>query len=366
MKTLFCYTLLSVYCIVPSFGQKAKKYKIAGKIENAANVYIYLKPGYGPNYGDTDSVWSKDGSFNFSGEVKEPVFKSLYVQGQRLGVAFVLEPGEIKFKGISTDMNNVEVKGGIENEIYNIYREAGKDARREYTAITAALKQYREAGDSVRYKEYHEKWMNWGEKQKAAHEAFVKKYPGSFAALAVCRSIFGEPEFVGKLLGYLDKSIHENRIYKEVRYRTDVEMRIGLNKPAPDFAQPLPDGSFFHLSSLKGKYVLLDFWASWCVPCRKLSPEMVNLYQQFSNKGFEMVSISLDSEKAKWLEAVQKDNYTWINASDLKGYNCEAASLYGVSTIPRNFLLDKEGKIIAMDLKMDELTKKLELIFKRN
>jgi hypothetical protein len=115
-----------------SLREKKARYLITGKIDGAQNTYVYFKPGYGPNYGSTDSVFSIDGKFVFSGEVREPELKSLYVQGQKLGIAFVLEPGEIKITGISTDMNNANVTGGTENNTYNKYRELGKERGREY------------------------------------------------------------------------------------------------------------------------------------------------------------------------------------------------------------------------------------------
>jgi peroxiredoxin len=345
-------------CLVRVQAQ-SKPYHLKGLIENASNVYIYLQPGFGANYGDKDSVFSKDGTFSFKGSVSAPKLMSLYVQGQRMGFAFILEPGELIFQGKSNDMNNASIQGGEQNKIYNQYRELLKERRKEYTQLMDTLKIYREHGDSITYNTYQEKWKNWGEQQRIADEKFIQKHPASFTALIICRSILGAPELVLKWLAQLDQSLHTNIIYKEVKFRAEVDMRVGMGKTAPDFKQKQQNRKPFQLSSLKGKYVLLDFWASWCIPCRKQSPQLVKLYQKFASHGFEIVSISLDSEKTAWTEAITKDQYTWINISDLKGYNAEVAALYGVTLIPRNFLLDKEGKIIAMDLKPDALEKKL-------
>jgi len=131
---------------------------------------------------------------------------------------------------------------------------------------------------------------------------------------------------------------------------------------APEINLPSPDGNNIALSSLKGKVVLVDFWASWCGPCRKEMPNVVKAYAKFKNKGFEIYGVSLDQEKERWVEAIKKDGITWPQVSDLKQWDCEPAKQYGVTGIPYTVLLDKEGKIIAKNLRGDELEKKLEEI----
>jgi thiol-disulfide isomerase/thioredoxin len=113
------------------------------------------------------------------------------------------------------------------------------------------------------------------------------------------------------------------------------------------------------LSSFKGKYFLLDFWASWCGPCRRENPNVVKAYRQYHNKGFDILGVSLDDSKDDWLKAIKKDGLSWTQVSDLKGWKNEAATLYGIQGIPMNFLIDKEGKIIAKNLRGQDLEKRL-------
>ncbi len=133
--------------------------------------------------------------------------------------------------------------------------------------------------------------------------------------------------------------------------------------PAPDFAQKDPEGNERSLSDLKGKIVLIDFWASWCGPCRRENPNVVKLYNKYKDQGFEILGVSLDRDKTRWMKAIKKDKLEWLHISDLKGWKNSAAKLYGVSSIPHTVLVDREGKIIARNLRGATLEQKLAEVF---
>lgn len=139
---------------------------------------------------------------------------------------------------------------------------------------------------------------------------------------------------------------------------------VEVGKPAPDFTLPGVDGSPFTLSSLRGKYVLVDFWASWCGPCRQENPNVVAIYNQFRDKNFTILGVSLDKDKNSWLKAIKDDKLGWKQVSDLKYWNSEAANLYGVQAIPFNVLVDPEGNVVASNLMGPDLSSKLAELLK--
>ncbi|MBL7811683.1 MAG: TlpA family protein disulfide reductase [Bacteroidetes bacterium] len=157
------------------------------------------------------------------------------------------------------------------------------------------------------------------------------------------------------------RALNPNSQYtRDLTARYETEKRIGIGAVAPEINLSQPDGKTLALSSLKGKYVLIDFWASWCGPCRRENPFNVNLYKKFHPKGFEVYGVSLDDDAGKWRSAIAKDSLTWYHVSDLGGWGSSAAKLYQVKSIPATYLLDKEGKIIAKGLRGEQLQAKLE------
>jgi peroxiredoxin len=138
---------------------------------------------------------------------------------------------------------------------------------------------------------------------------------------------------------------------------------LAIGMQAPDFTLPDPHGKAVTLSSFRGKYVLIDFWASWCAPCRQENRHTVQVYKEYKDKGFEILGVSMDKSEQAWHEAIQKDGLTWPQVSDLKEWNSEAGLLYDIQQLPTTFLLDKKGVIIAVDLRGDDLDRQLDKIF---
>ena len=171
--------------------------------------------------------------------------------------------------------------------------------------------------------------------------------------------------------GYLDslatrfEKEKPNAVYtKKIKSFLEVPRKLGLGRLAPDFSQPDPNGKEIKLSEFKGKWVLLDFWASWCKPCRAENPFLVASFKKYKQKGFNVLSISLDSQKDPWMKAMIADKLFWAHGSDLKGFENSSAQLYGINSIPASFLINPEGKIVAKNLRGEELDRKLAEVLK--
>ncbi|RYE20086.1 MAG: TlpA family protein disulfide reductase, partial [Sphingobacteriales bacterium] len=172
---------------------------------------------------------------------------------------------------------------------------------------------------------------------------------------------YPDVNYYSTLFSKLSKDLHTTNAGVEFQKRLDALSTVAIGAAAPDFMQPDTSGIPVKLSSFKGKYVLLDFWASWCAPCRNENPNMVKVYNSFKDKNFTILSVSLDQPGRKdlWLKAVHDDGLVWTQVSDLKFMANDAALLYNIRAIPQNFLVDPAGKIIAKNIFGDELEKKL-------
>ncbi|MBN9386052.1 MAG: AhpC/TSA family protein [Chitinophagaceae bacterium] len=200
------------------------------------------------------------------------------------------------------------------------------------------------------------------QQQKTFIKQFVYAHPSSYVAAFEIQQAFGvnpDAKEIDSLYNRLDTAVRVSYYGSLIKDILDKAKLTDIGQPAPDFTQTDTAGSDVRLSSFKGKYILVDFWASWCGPCRRENPAVVKAWQRFHPKGFDILGVSLDNNREKWLEAIKKDQLPWTHVTDLNGWQNSAARLYGVRGIPMNYLLDKKGKIIAKNLRGQALVEKL-------
>ena len=336
---------------------------ISGNISGMDTGYIeFLYPS-----GDTsksDTVKVKSGKFSYETELAEPInmiFRVLGTRGEE--VAFFADPGDVKITGFRDSMWTSKVNGGPTQKLFLQADEAFKAIMKpaeNFQQAYAAAEQTQNMNEMMRIRSDYERLVD---SLKSYAQDFVFKNRGSVIAAYFGLVYLNEPgkeslmsQIYDTLTPAVQKSFFGNKLGELVASTT----KTAVGQPAPDFTQNDPAGNPVSLSSLRGQYVLVDFWASWCGPCRQENPNIVKAYNAYKDKGFTILGVSLDKDKAAWEKAITDDKLTWNHVSDLKFWENDAARIYNIQSIPASFLLDKEGKIIARDLRGEALEAKLK------
>jgi peroxiredoxin len=322
--------------------------------------------------GNVQKIEVLDGKFSIKGMIDEPLpaFLSLSEDYKKMGTRpkeFILDKGIISVD-ITSDLASALIKGSkAQDDLvqYNIeqapYSTKINDINNEAQRLTSAGI----AADSIG-RLFRIPFRNATRELADFQKKFVQKNSSAFISLLLIPNIAGSTNNyieADSLLSGLTDNIESSATAKAIREYIISQKKTSIDALAPDFRLADTSGKKIALSDLKGKYVLLDFWAAWCGPCRQENPNVVQAFKTYKNNGFTVFGVSLDKEKKSWLRAIHDDGLQWQHVSDLKFWGSEAAILYGITSIPRNFLLDPNGKIIGRDLRGQDLLDKLEELF---
>jgi len=360
-KTLF---LFSLACgVLPATGQRVNKtaYTISGKIAGLKDGKIYLSA----DNGKTDSVLAKDGRFSFKGEMPEPMFYILKLPGQNGGKGFFAEPGKITITGIKDSLYNAVVTGSeLQQQLEEwskVWRTIALQAGPMYHRLDSVTEHGKIKETKEERKVFDDGMESLSVQTYAAVTTFIKKYPQSPVGPFIINDRYINYPNAEKLAGsfaLLGEGARQSYYGKKIIAYQETMAKTAVGT-SPDFTLADTVGNMLKLSSLKGKYVLVDFWASWCGPCRKENPNVVAAYKKYHSQGLEIVSVSLDTKKDLWMRAIAKDSLGWNHVSDLRGWESAPVKEFGIHAIPTNFLLDKEGRVIANNLRGAALLDKL-------
>lgn len=306
-----------------------------------------------------DTIKVKSGKFTWTGQMPEP--QKVAIMFPNRYVDFFVESGKINLNGTIDSLQNLKVTGSkvqnesdaydnllkdLTNQEMPLYQKYGKVSKAEQVELELKLEALRM------------------QKRERANQ-YITTHPKSAFSLSLVadRASMGSYKSVAEAFAALDPTAQQTAEGKRIAERLVVLKRSAIGEQMLDFTQNDTEGKAVRFSDFKGKYVLVDFWASWCGPCRAENPNVLKAYNQYKDKNFTVVGVSLDDKGENWKKAIKDDNMPWTQLSDLKGWENEVSTYYGIRGIPSTLLIDPNGKIIAKDLRGELLNKKLEELF---
>jgi len=370
MQKYFFILMLSVLAFSGNQTPDEKEFtgfEIKGTISGAEGQTIYLQKYTDGKMVSLDStVIDSASQFTFTGEVEVAVAEYLTIQDKRKEL--FVENSKITVTGSFDDFENLEIKGSKAQDELEAFNDAVKPYQVKIDTLYAKYKRATDAGDKAAIDTINKEYDVLDAEKSTFVLDYVKKNGKSIVSPYIVRS-----ELVYRLsltelnevVASMDSVVYKSEYYIFLKERTEILAKVEVGQYFTDFTQNDSLGKAFSLSQLKGKVILVDFWASWCGPCRRANPDVVAIYKEFHKKGFEVLGVSFDEDRANWLKAIKDDGLIWNHVSDLKGWGNAAGKLYGVMSIPHTVLIDQNGKIVAKNMTKEELKEQLVNLLKK-
>lgn len=368
------FLLILVQCLLPfSSVAQQNSFTVTGNIKGVGNDSVIIIIN---NHNDDgkmlkpDTLITKANADHFYLKGKAASIKNVWTAiggfKSRNSFSFYLEPGNIKIEGEKDALSNLSITGTRSNDEQTKARRFTNSIYRRILLLRKALKNTTKG--SAEYESIVQGINAKYDSIQAYELEYVKTHPNSFVSVTFLwvkqdKLPLDELE---RLYNGFTSALQKSAYGISIREKIKARKFVAIGNPAPDFVSTDTSGNPVRLSDFRGKYVLLEFWANWCVPCRAQSPHLVEMYKKYNDKGFTILQYSMDDKSAeqKWKAAIIKDGLVWTQVSDLNGFESKVAKLYGVQPIPDNFLIDPNGVIIGRRVEGKELEEKLETLLK--
>ena len=349
-------------------AKQVTTYTILGEWEGGDGKVVYLKKSLGDKkYETLDSAIVTNGTFKMQKPLGEVDERILEINGSKNIVILDSVPIHVKcetvkrtVKGKEVESVKTELSGSVEQDIFKTMLLAQRDEMMVMLGFSFMSKSGE--GNAAMQDSLGQMYLNVKAKTARTIDSLVANYPDCHATALIINNFVAKDRSlaeVEKMYESLTPRIKNAYLGRKLKTSIDNIKKTSVGSIAPDFTLQAPDGKSISLSDYRGKIVLLDFWASWCGPCLREVPNVKKVYDKFHDKGFEILSVSLDDKKDNWVTAIEKNDLNWGHVSSLKGWSCPVAQLYNVSGVPAMLLIDKEGKIVATGLRGDLLMEKV-------
>lgn len=368
MKKTFFYSLLLSLAFTACNNIEKNTFRIDGTTDLPEGKKIFriiAGPNGQPQTVDTTEV--VNGKFQLKGDVDQVDVNFLFIEGTQANSAIIIEEGRIDIKLYKDSIGSSLIGGTPSNMDLQAYRKETADYANAMQSIAQEIQSVNAMGDNIMAEDLQQQYKDIEGKLNAYERNFMETKNDSYISALILERYITQK--------VLNKN-EANEVYKSFSDRirgskSGMKISSFVNAPvnptaigefAPLFEGPSPSGEIIALESFRGKVTIIDFWASWCRPCRVENPNLVRLYKRMHDKGLEIVGVSLDKNKASWERAIADDGLPWSHVSNLQYWADPIAQLYSVRSIPAAFVLDKEGKIVAKNLRGAQLDAKIEAL----
>jgi len=351
------------------------EFEIEGTIDGIeSGIFVILeKQDDMGNFIAMDTTKMDNGKFSFKGEFKEVGFHYIQVQTVNGKIPFILENGSIKIEAYKDSIQKSKISGTYSNDQYAAHTKVTDEINVRMTKFreenTPKWMEAQAANDTVTMNALIKENKKYDTEYMAAAKSHIKNHPNSFLSAVFVDQMLSIPtedwKEIEKSYNTLSEPLKKSKPGVSAKTKIDELSKkpsVEVGSMAPEFSAPNPEGTLVSLKESLGKVTIIDFWASWCGPCRRENPSVVALYDEFHSKGLNIIGVSLDKPEAKeaWIQAIATDKLTWPQVSNLQFWEDPVAKMYGVQAIPATFILDANGKIAARDLRGAELKAKVQ------